>query len=109
MSRGNLPLTYKRLPNDVHALVAVIDPEDPAVAERLWARALADRSLEPVRRHPCRQREAAQRLYEAVPCLEQLITHLGLFRAVKSGLTKSTGEIGKVCDNVERFGRSPQE
>jgi hypothetical protein len=102
-SRGNLPLTYKRLPNDVHALVAVVDPDDPTVAERLalvmW---LIDR-LSQSAGTQAGHREAAVRLQEAAPCLEQLMTHLGLFRTIKSGLTKSTGEIDKVRGNVQRL------
>jgi hypothetical protein len=102
-SRGRLPMTYKRLPDDVHALVCLIDPTQSTVPERLalvlW---VIHRLREQAAVGPGND-DAAQRIEHALPCMAQLVTHLGMFRAVKSGLTQAGTAIQKAKGKIEEI------
>jgi hypothetical protein len=100
--RGELPFTYKRLPGDVHALIAVLDPEGPAVAERvavlLWV-------LDRIARSTATGVTAeglSERVADALARVEQTVQHLSTFRSIKSNLTGASTAIEKARDNVTR-------
>lgn len=101
-SCGQMPCSHKQLPGGVHALIAVVDPEAPAIAERValivW---LVTRMARSVATHTGAG-DVARTLLEALPHVERLITNLGLFRGIKGGLTKASGQIESVREAVER-------
>lgn len=102
-SRGRLPLTYKRIAGDTHAIIAIVDPDGSAVAERV---ALVMWFIDRLRQATDRSRsdaDAVQRIESALPCLERMATHLSSFRAVKTGLTKASGQLAHVRGNVEQL------
>jgi hypothetical protein len=101
-SRGLMPMTCKRLPGDVNAILAVIDPDDPGVAERL---ALVMYTIDRLAQAAGSgdYADAAERIEQALPCLEALVGHLAMFRSMKSGLTKARGEIDRVRSHVDEL------
>jgi hypothetical protein len=99
-SRGQMPLHYKELADGIHAIAMVIDPSSDTVAERIamalwWTHQLSERAPE-LGTHA----DAQTRIATAQPWVQQILTRLGMFTAIKTGLTKSTGEIDKVRTKV---------
>ena len=105
-SRGRLPLHYKQLGDGVHALTTVIDPASESVAERLaltlW---LVHRLRDQLPERGTRA-DAVTRIAEALPWVQQIVNRLGMFTSIKAGLTKSSGEIGKVRTKVVELERT---
>jgi hypothetical protein len=99
-SRGRLPLHYKQLGDGVHALTTVIDPSSETVAERLAMTLWFVHRLREQLPERGTQADAVTRIAEALPWVQQIVSRLGMFTAIKTGLTKSTGEISKVRDKV---------
>jgi hypothetical protein len=99
-SRGRMPMIYKRLPDELHALIAVIDPTSPSVPERLAVLLWVIHRLQEEVTSSGGEVDAGQRINEALPCLSQLEARLGAFRTVKSGLTKASGQINQVRGKV---------
>lgn len=102
-SRGRLPMTYKRLPDGVHALVCLIDPLAPTVPERLALVLWVIHRLREQSTEAPDDDNAVQRLAEALPCMVQLETHLRMFRAVKSSLTQAGTSISKAQAKVQEI------
>jgi hypothetical protein len=100
-SRGRLPMTYKRLPNDVHALVCLIDPTQSTVPERLALVLWVIYRLREQTASGASRDDAAQRIEDALPCMAQLVTHLGMFRVVKSSLTQAGTSIQKAKAKID--------
>lgn len=102
-SRGRMPLQYKRLPDDVHAIVVLIDPNSPTVAERL---ALVMWLIEKLRVSAAKGHAAdgaVERIESALPCLERLAARLRTFTVIKGGLTRSGSEIKKTREQVDEL------
>ena len=99
-SRGVMPFSYKRVADGIHVLATVLDPTSQAVVERLavvlW---LVDR-MHTQRPGRGTQHDAVDRIAQALPWVQQLSDRLRSFRTIKSGLTKTAGELGRVVDTV---------
>jgi hypothetical protein len=102
-SRGRMPFTYKRLTDDVHAIVALIDPTSPGVAERMavtmW---LIDR-LHKSSTKGADLDDAVARIESVLPCLEQLETRLKTFTVIKGGLTRIGQQSEQTREKVEQL------
>ena len=99
-SRGLVPFHYKRLADGVHALATVIDPVSDAVVERLAMVLWLVHRLHSQLPDRGSQSDAVARIAQALPWVQQITTRLSSFRAIKAGLTKADGEIGRVVASI---------